>query len=75
VTLSAEALEGVDVEEQLHEVVVDGVGQALDHVDVLAADVLEHADKGVALGKVLRVAGGRADVQLAADGACQGYAG
>ena len=51
----AGALEGVDPEQQLHEVVVDRVLGPLDDEDVAAADVLQHADEDVALAEDVRL--------------------
>ena len=47
----AGALERVDPEQQLHEVVVDRERGALHEEDVAAADVLEHADEEVPFGE------------------------
>ena len=59
--------ERVDPEQQFHEIVVDRVLGPLDHVDVAASDVFEHADEDVALAERLRLRLRKVDSQLAAD--------
>ena len=68
-------LEGVDPEEQLHEVVVDRVIRPLHHEDVAAADVLEDADEDVALAEDVRLRPGKLDPEMAADRLSQRGAG
>ena len=53
----AGALERVDPEQQLHEVVVGGERRALHQEGVPAADVLEHPHEEVAFGEPQRLAG------------------
>ena len=61
-------LEGVDPEEQLDEVVVDRVVDALDDEDVAAPDVLEHADEDVPFAEDMVSELGQLHAQPAADG-------
>ena len=61
----AGALEGVDPEEQLDEVVVDRVIGPLHDEDVAAADVLQHADEDVALAEDMGLRPGQLDPQPA----------
>ena len=63
----AGALERVDPEEQLDEVVVDRVIGPLDDEDVAAADVLEHADEDVPFAEDVRLRPRELDSQVAAD--------
>ena len=63
----AGALEGVDPEEQLDEVVVDRVIGPLDDEDVAAADVLQHADEDVTLAEDVRLGLRQLHAQAVAD--------
>ena len=63
----AGALEGVDPEEQLHEVVVDRVIGPLHDEDVAAADVLQDPDEDVALAEDVRLRLRQLDSQVVAD--------
>src|SRR5205823_1079184 len=68
-------LEGIDVEEQLDEVIVDGIGKRLDEEDILAANVFENADEGIALGEVLGIALAGSDAEFVTDGGGEDGAG
>ena len=66
--------EGVDPEEQFHEVRVRREDRRLHEEDASAADVLQDPDEEVAVGEPDRLAGTELDPELAADGAGQAWA-
>ncbi len=68
-------LERVDPEEQLDEVVVDRVIDALNDEDVAAAHVLQHADEDVAFAEDVRLRACELHPQPVADGLAQMLAG
>jgi hypothetical protein len=61
-------LQGVDADQQLHQVVVGRIGGGLDDKDVLAADVLLDDDKHLVVGKAADLGLGQRQVQIVADG-------
>ena len=61
------ALERIDEDQQLHQVVVRRERVRLDHEDVLAADVLLDLDEDLHVGKALHLALGGRDLQMCAD--------
>ena len=63
----AGALECVDPEEQLDEIVVDRVIGPLHDEDVASADVFEDADENVAFAENMRLGRGQLDFQAVAD--------
>ena len=67
----AGALERVDPEQQLHEVVVDRERGALDDEDVAAAHVLEHPDEQVAVAEAQGLALAERVAEVVGDGSCE----
>ena len=60
-------LEGVDHEEELHEMEVGVVGAALDDEDVLAADVLVDVEMDLAVAEAVQDAVAQVDLEIARD--------
>ena len=67
--------QGVDHNEQFHEVVVHRLTGGLDHKHILAADGLVHPDADLAVGKGGDVVVAQADAELLADSLSQLLAG
>src|SRR6185436_14440422 len=71
----AGALEAVDHDQQLHEVLVDRRGGRLDEKDVAAAHVLVDADEVLAVGEVLQVDAAEGVAEAVGDALGQGRVG
>ena len=71
----ARPLEGIDPEEQLHEVVVGRKPGALDEENVATPHVLEDPDEEISLGEPERLTRAEVAVEIVGDGAAQLAAG
>ena len=64
----AEAAQRVDGDQELHQIVVGGVGGRLDDEDVLAADVLVDLDEDLHIGEAADAGLGQRQVQAGGNG-------
>lgn len=61
------AFEGIDPEQEFHEVFVDGAVNTLDDEAVAAADIFEDSDEDIAFAEHLRLAGSEGDAEAVGD--------